>query len=104
MANRQDYLKFYPEAEFAPWDPPPIGTRVQRESDSGVHFGRVVGASLNETQTGRVHLNCSTCSCQISNPYFGWWEIESERYKDSSTGRPEVMLEYPPAWKRAKGQ
>jgi hypothetical protein len=95
----KDYLKYYPEAEFEPWGDPPIGLRVERIS--GGHTGRVVGRVLAEFNDRPHILNCSTCSCKTPNVFFGWWEIESDDYKDDE-GKPEIMIEYPPVWRSWK--
>ena len=99
MAKYRDYATAYPDAEFAPWDEPPTG-RIQR-IDSMRLTGRVVGIYLLEKAVGRQHLNCPSCSCVSDNPFFGWWEIESEQYKDDN-GKPQVLIEYPPAWRSVK--
>jgi hypothetical protein len=87
-----DYRIDWPDAIFAPWDAPPIGMRVRR----GNMTGKVIGIDDREELPDRVHGECLSCSCPNLNPCFGWWKIESEQYMKD--GKPQVLLEYPPAW------
>jgi len=88
-----DYKTHWPEAVFAPWDPPPIGMRVKR----GDLTGTVVGSETRELLPERVHFECKTCTCPNPNSLLGWWHIELDRYKDER-GKPHVSIEYPPGW------
>jgi hypothetical protein len=92
-ADNGDYLKEFPDAVFAPWDPAPIGARVRK----GDETGKVVGTDECDELPSRPHANCPSCSCPNPNTLFGWWKIESEQRRHGD-GKPYVFLEYPPAW------
>jgi len=87
-----DYLDFYPDAKFSPWDDPPVGTLVLL----GTRVCKVIGR--NDAQfTGKpAHAPCPGCTCRAEDPLWGWWQIESLDIKDDRTGLPMVFLEYPP--------
>ena len=97
-AKYGNYRHYYPDAQFAPWDDPPVGRRVEKDNMTGV----VVGMDLREFISEKLHRDCATCLCPNENPLFGWWRIKSDRYKHPDTGEAHVMIEYPPGWKLVK--
>lgn len=85
MTPTEEQLKTFkenwPDAVYAPWDPPPIGQRVRKLDYPRPRAGVVVGVVEPITQT-RIHSQtCPTCQCsRVDGACAGWWRVQWEEW------------------------
>lgn len=89
----------WPDAEWGPFDDPPVGTRVRLPSSlshsSEGDAGTVVGLFRAGPETWPRPHDCPGCACERPRPHHaGWWAMQRD-----SGGLPVPV--YPPSVTRA---
>lgn len=105
--NHAEILAIYPDAEFSPGEPAPIGMRVSTPTGAGVVVGQ-------EPDSRPARHSCPSCQCTEANPTAGWWHIRLDDWwwqqgRESSyraknpikpTHERVVEVAYPPSLSR----
>ena len=116
--DEEGIRKIYPDAEFMPWDDPPIGQRVTKAAVPGSppEIGTVVG-NVQERESPANH--CPSCTCVKDNIFYLWWKVRwegwwgypgkgyrkyapEEKHPDDTQGMES--LEWPPNLRRVGGK
>jgi hypothetical protein len=104
-AIREEARKNWPEAEFLPFDPPPVGEKLALTSDVDGSVRRIVTVlrSSREYELGVKHIVCPTCKCDeklVISTLAGWWIVRWDGETDTRTGKEMETVEFPPKLKR----
>lgn len=106
MESEDEVRRYYPDAEFMPGDPPPIGeTLIDTQLPAESKWAPIVvlGAVKVGDMQDHIHAyDCPTCTCSAPHPFEGWWIVRSIFQPVDGTHFVSTLA-YPPRLKRIKG-